>query len=88
MKFKHFIGLLFLLITVIAKAQTFNINGVVLNSKTNTGIPGVNISIKKTKTGVVTDLDGKYLIKVNNFFMPLPFDITTHSGTNRTIINK
>ncbi len=65
MKFKHFIGLLFLLITVIAKAQTFNINGVVLNSKTNTGIPGVNISIKKTKTGVVTDLDGKYLIKVN-----------------------
>jgi aminopeptidase N len=30
----------------------------------------------------------KYLIKVNNFFMPLPFEITTTSGTNRTVINK
>ncbi len=30
----------------------------------------------------------KYLIKVNNFFMPLPFDITTHEGVNKTIINK
>lgn len=30
----------------------------------------------------------KYLIKVNNYFMPLPFEITTSSGTSRTMINK
>ncbi len=41
----------------------------------------LDISIKETGYN-------KYLIKVNNFFMPLPFDITTPSGTNRTIINK
>ncbi|MFZ4770911.1 MAG: hypothetical protein ACOYLO_12090 [Ferruginibacter sp.] len=41
----------------------------------------LDISIKETGYN-------KYLIKVNNFFMPLPFDITTASGTTKTIINK
>ncbi len=30
----------------------------------------------------------QYQIKVNNYFMPLPFEITTSSGTKRTIIAK
>ena len=30
----------------------------------------------------------KYLIKVENFFMPLPFDIGTNTGTNKMLINK
>ena len=30
----------------------------------------------------------KYLIKVENFFMPLPFDIGTNTGTNKILINK
>ena len=30
----------------------------------------------------------KYLIKVNNFFMPLPFEVTTSAGTTRTVIGK
>ena len=30
----------------------------------------------------------KYLIKVENFFMPLPFDINTTNGTNKMVINK
>ncbi len=41
----------------------------------------LDISIKETGYQ-------KYLVKVNNFFMPLPFDITTPAGTNKTIINK
>ena len=41
----------------------------------------LDISIKETGYQ-------KYLIKVNNFFMPLPFDITTPAGINKTIINK
>lgn len=28
----------------------------------------------------------KYQIKINNFFMPLPFDITTNEGTNKIVI--
>ena len=65
MKFKHFLGLIILFIAAFANAQTVEINGAVLDSKTQLGIPGVNISIKKTKKGVVADLDGKYSIKVN-----------------------
>jgi len=41
----------------------------------------LDISIKETAYQ-------KYSIKVNNYFMPLPFDITTPAGTNKTIINK
>ncbi len=41
----------------------------------------LDISIKETGYQ-------KYLVKVNNFFMPLPFEITTSSGTNKTIIGK
>jgi len=41
----------------------------------------LDISIKETGYQ-------KYLIKVNNYFMPLPFEITTSAGTNRTIVPK
>ena len=30
----------------------------------------------------------KYLVKVNNYFMPLPFDISTSEGTNKIVIGK
>jgi aminopeptidase N len=29
---------------------------------------------------------GKYTIKLNNYFMPLPLDITTENGTSRMVI--
>ena len=41
----------------------------------------LDISVKETSFQ-------KYLIKVNNYFMPLPFDISTSNGTTKTIINK
>jgi aminopeptidase N len=30
----------------------------------------------------------KYVIQVNNYFMPLPFEVTTSAGTTRTLIGK
>ncbi|CAN1508121.1 OMP_RagA_SusC, TonB-linked outer membrane protein, SusC/RagA family [Flavobacteriaceae bacterium] len=65
MKFKNYLGLVFLFIAAIANAQTVEIKGIVSDSKTQLGILGVNISIKKTKKGVATDLNGNYYIKVN-----------------------
>jgi aminopeptidase N len=41
----------------------------------------IDISIKETGFQ-------KYLITVNNFFMPLPFEVTTSAGTTRTVIGK
>jgi len=41
----------------------------------------LDISIKETGYQ-------KFLVKVNNYFMPLPFDIATSAGTGKTIIGK
>ncbi|HEX5669115.1 MAG TPA: hypothetical protein VFX73_09950, partial [Chitinophagaceae bacterium] len=30
----------------------------------------------------------KYAVKLNNYFMPLPFDITTSAGTSKMVIGK
>jgi hypothetical protein len=30
----------------------------------------------------------RYAIKINNFFMPLPFEVNTSAGTTRTVIGK
>ncbi len=41
----------------------------------------IDISIKETGFN-------KYSVKVNNSFMPLPFEVTTSTGTTRTVIGK
>ncbi len=40
------------------------VTGKVVDSEEGAGIPGVNVRIKNTTTGVVTDLDGNYSINV------------------------
>ncbi|BDD09628.1 SusC/RagA family TonB-linked outer membrane protein [Fulvitalea axinellae] len=39
--------------------------GTVISSDENAGLPGVSVVVKGTNKGVITDLDGKYTIKVN-----------------------
>lgn len=46
-------------------AQEKTITGLVKTSDTEESMPGVNIFVKGTTNGVVTDLDGKYTINVN-----------------------
>lgn len=65
MKFKNYLGLVFLFLVAFANAQTVEIKGIVSDSKTKSGVSGVNISLKNTKKGVATDLNGNYSIKVN-----------------------
>lgn len=52
---------MFLCISAFAQERT--LTGTV-NDASGLGLPGVNVSIKGTTTGVVTDLDGKFTIKV------------------------
>ncbi|HJX72075.1 MAG TPA: carboxypeptidase-like regulatory domain-containing protein, partial [Bacteroidales bacterium] len=47
-------------------AQNISVKGVVSDGNTNEPLPGVNIIIKATQTGVVTDMDGNYQITVNS----------------------
>lgn len=48
-----------------ASAQQRVITGTVISEEDGLGLPGVNVLVKETSRGVITDLDGKYSIPVN-----------------------
>lgn len=54
---------LFLFCGIAAYAQN-TIRGTVLDSESSTGLPGVNVVVKGTTTGTVTDVDGNYSLNV------------------------
>src|SRR5690606_39509623 len=55
--------ILLLLFSIEALAQTRNISGLVLSSEDNLPLPGVNITIKGTTRGAISDLDGRYSLQ-------------------------
>lgn len=57
--------LLIIVVFSFTAAQSQNIVTGIVYDENNQTIPGVNISIKGTTTGVVSDIDGKYSIKIN-----------------------
>ncbi|MFB9056178.1 SusC/RagA family TonB-linked outer membrane protein [Mariniflexile ostreae] len=77
--------------TTIVDEQNKTISGSVVSAEDGMGIPGVNIIVKGTSTGAVTDFDGKYSISVpsNNAVLVFSYmgyvtqEITT--GGNSTI---
>jgi len=64
-KMKKILGLLMLMIPLCLFAQTGTLTGRVVDA-TTTPIPGVNVMVKGTTTGTLTDVDGKFILKVNN----------------------
>ncbi len=63
---KYFAFLCLVLMNLTLYAQNITVSGVVSDGNTNESLPGVNIVIKGTQTGVVTDMDGNYSITVNS----------------------
>lgn len=66
-KFKHFF--LFILAGIIhlnANAQARTVSGIVKDALTGEPMPIVNIWIKDTKVGTLTDSNGRYQISINN----------------------
>lgn len=63
---KRFFYLIMLLIAFqnLQAQQTRQVTGKVLEEGTDTSLPGVSINIKGTNTGVVSDVNGKYTIKI------------------------
>lgn len=59
------LGCLLTLFTTKGYAQNIDITGTVLD-EFNEGLPGASVSVKGTTQGTVTDLDGKFSIKVSN----------------------
>lgn len=67
------------------------VSGVVIDKDTKTPLIGVNVVVKGTTNGTVTDLDGKYVIEVNNNgvlqFSYLGMTTVEESVNGRTVIN-
>jgi TonB-linked SusC/RagA family outer membrane protein len=63
---KRFFYLIMLLIAFdnLQAQQTRQVTGKILEEGTNTSLPGVSVNIKGTNIGVVSDVNGKYSIKV------------------------
>lgn len=61
----YFTMLLFLFFTNTAISQTMLVSGVVEDSKTNETLPGVNIMVKGTTNGTITNFEGYYQLSVN-----------------------
>jgi len=70
--------LLFSLHDGIAQVQR-TISGTVISSDDNTGLPGVNILVKGTTTGTVTDADGNYTLN-----LPADADVLVFSSVGYT----
>ena len=65
MKTKIYSFLVFLLLSVSAFAQSYEVSGTVSDNN-NQPLPGVSVVVKGTTTGTSTDFDGKYTLQVNN----------------------
>jgi len=66
LKIRYFLFVLFLGISVASAFAQVKISGIVTDASNQSTIPGVNIVVKGTTTGTVTDIDGKYTISVDN----------------------
>ncbi|PKD21685.1 SusC/RagA family TonB-linked outer membrane protein [Salegentibacter salinarum] len=90
---KILVLILFCIGTFSLQAQTFSVSGTVDEADTGLPLPGVNIIVKNTSNGVVTDFDGNYTINevsagdvlVFSYVGFLPQEITVDE--NQTEIN-
>ena len=62
-----------LLFTIYAQAQSTAVTGTVTSADDGFGLPGVNVVVKGTTNGTVTDFDGKYSINVQDANATLVF---------------
>jgi TonB-linked SusC/RagA family outer membrane protein len=64
---------LLLLTGSLAMAQTVQISGTVTSSEDNLPVPGVSVAVKGTTLGMITGIDGKYIISVPSNAQTLTF---------------
>lgn len=60
----HYLTVLLCFAMLTAKAQDKTVSGTVISSEDDSTVPGVNVVVKGTAIGTITDLDGKYSIQV------------------------
>lgn len=84
---KVFLVLSFFLFAAHAHAQQKTITGKVIDHL-NEGMPGVNVQVKGTSTGTITDLDGNYSISIPNPKATLVFTFIGYTTENVVVGNR
>lgn len=79
--------LLSIFMAVDAFAQQMVVTGQVTD-ETNFGMPGVNVQVKGTTTGVITDMDGNYSIEVPSSKSVLVFSFIGYTTQEITVKNQ
>jgi hypothetical protein len=64
MKKGYLLMAMILCFAISAQAQDITITGTVTSSEDESGLPGVNVIVKGTAQGTVTDIEGKYSLDV------------------------
>ena len=72
----------------VVKAQTKEITGSVTSADDGGTMPGVSISVKGTSLGTITDMNGKYLLKVPNDAKTLIFSFVGMTSQEVVIGNQ
>jgi len=82
---KLFTFLLALVCVNLVYGQSREIRGKVTDSSDDTPVPGVNVLVKGSTTGTVTDIDGNYRIRVSEDAEALVFSSIGYEGEEVTI---
>ncbi|MCH7397363.1 TonB-dependent receptor [Belliella sp. DSM 107340] len=72
----------------LAWSQSRLVTGKVVSDEEPEGLPGVNVVLKGTTTGVITDLDGNYSISVQGDNATLVFSFIGYSSAEQAIGNR
>ncbi len=85
------IGVLLMLFTSMAWAQTRTVSGKVTSAEDGTPMPGVNVVVKGTTNGTATDADGKFSLSVENeavlVFTFIGYKTTESPVGDRTVVD-
>lgn len=66
-------------------AQSIVVKGTVISEEDNIPIPGVNIMVKGTNIGAVTDFDGEFVLKISNPSATLIFSYMGYKTIERKV---
>ncbi|WP_282072077.1 TonB-dependent receptor [Polaribacter atrinae] len=75
---------LFLFAGMLANAQTFTLNGKVVDEN-NDSLPGATILVKETKKGISTDFDGKFSVNLNKGDYTIQVSFIGYKTVSKTV---
>jgi TonB-dependent starch-binding outer membrane protein SusC len=78
-------AILLFLLSGFAIAQNTTVTGAVTDGSSGNPLPGVNVLIKGTSTGTVTDMEGKYHIEISNPDAVLQFSFVGYLTESVTV---